>query len=236
MSSDESIVILDAIPFDVDEGDALAALHLEPGAAFSDEALALLHEAISVARPKGVYRLSAVETIDDHTTALDGVRFTSRILRVNLEGVSRAFPFVATCGVELEEWSHSKADVMQRFWADGIKELALRCAITVLGNHLTGRYQPGTRAAMNPGSLADWPLSEQPRLFSLFGGAVERTGVRLSESFLMIPVKSVSGVWFETDSGFVNCQLCPREDCPNRRTPYDPTRWRITRKPAAIDR
>ncbi|HPV38920.1 MAG TPA: vitamin B12 dependent-methionine synthase activation domain-containing protein [Candidatus Hydrogenedentes bacterium] len=222
MNSDESIVILDAIPFDVDEGDALAALHLEPGAAFSDEALALLHEAISVARPKGVYRLSAVETIDDHTTALDGVRFTSRILRVNLEGVSRAFPFVATCGVELEEWSHSKADVMQRFWADGIKELALRCAITVLGNHLTGRYQPGTRAAMNPGSLADWPLSEQPRLFSLFGGAVERTGVRLSESFLMIPVKSVSGVWFETDSGFVNCQLCPREDCPNRRTPYDP--------------
>ena len=31
MNSDESIVILDAIPFDVDEGDALAALHLEPG-------------------------------------------------------------------------------------------------------------------------------------------------------------------------------------------------------------
>lgn len=86
MNIDERIVILDAIPFEVDEADALTALHMAPDAPFADEALALLHEAIPVARPKGVYRLSAVETVDEHTTALDGVRFTSRILRVNLEG------------------------------------------------------------------------------------------------------------------------------------------------------
>ncbi len=218
---DENIVVLDAIPFDADEAGALAALQLTPDSPFAQEALALLHEAASVARPKGMYRLSAVEPIDSNTTALDGVQFTSRILRMNLTGLSRAFPFVATCGVELENWSRSKTDVMHQFWADGLKERALQNAISALESHLAARYRSGARGMMNPGSLVDWPLSEQPRLFSLFGDASGRTGVRLSESCLMLPVKSVSGVWFETETEFVNCRLCPREDCPKRRTSFD---------------
>lgn len=222
MTAADSTLVLDAIPFNVSERDALAALRMERGAPFSEEALGLLEAAIPVARPKGVYRVAAVEAIDGATVALDGVRFASRILRRNLEGRNRAFPFVATCGVELEEWSHIQTDPMHMFWADVIKELALRCAIEAVGRHLVDRYRPGDRAMMNPGSLEDWPVSEQPRLFSLFGNAIERIGVRLTESCLMMPVKSVSGVWFETESGFVNCQLCPREDCPNRRAPYEP--------------
>lgn len=222
MASAGEMIVLDAIPFEADERGVLAALNLERDAPFAGEALALARQAAPVARPKGIYKLSAVEAIDEHTVALDGVRFSSRVLRVNLDGRARAFPFVATCGVELETWSQCHKDPMHMFWADKIKELALRRAIEALGQHLAARFRPGQRATMNPGSLEDWPVSEQPRLFSLFGGAAERIGVRLTESFLMMPIKSVSGVWFETESGFVNCQLCPRENCPNRRAPYDP--------------
>ena len=222
MAIQESIVTLEEIPFEVEERELLSVLGMEPGAPFSDEALGLLRAAAPIARPKGVYRLSTVEPVDEHTVELDGVAFSSRVLRVNLEGRHRAFPFVATCGVELEEWSHTHTDPMHMYWADVIKELALRCAIDALGKHLVDRFRPGERAMMNPGSLEDWPIDQQPQLFSLFGEAVGAIGVRLSESFLMMPVKTVSGVWFETESGFVNCQLCPREDCPNRRAPYDP--------------
>ncbi len=223
MDTEHGIVVLDAIPFEVNEGDALTAMGIDPEAPLADDALGLLRDALPAARPKGVYRLAAAEPVDDRTVALDGVRFSSRVLRVNLEGRHRAFPFVATCGAELEAWSHAHAgDPMHQFWADVIKELALRCAIDALGNHLVDRFRPGERAMMNPGSLEDWPLSEQPGLFSLFGMHIEEIGVRLTESFLMVPVKSVSGVWFETESGFVNCQLCPRADCPNRRATYDP--------------
>lgn len=222
MTSTDEIIILDAIPFEVDEPAILAALSMEPGAPFSDEALAVARKAIPLARPKGVYKLSTVQEIDESTVALDGVRFSSRLLRANLEGRHRAFPYVATCGAELEEWSRTHSDPMHAFWADGLKELALRCAIEALAHHLIKRFRPGKRASMNHGSLEDWPLSEQPRLFSLFGDATDAIGVRLNESCLMLPVKSVSGVWFETESGFVNCQLCPRDNCPNRRAPYDP--------------
>jgi hypothetical protein len=225
MPSTDAIIILDAIPFEPDESTVLAALSMEPGAPFADEALGVTQQAMPVARPKGLYKLASVEPIDDRTVALDGVPFSSRVLRVNLEKRHRAFPFVATCGPELEEWSRTHSDLMHAFWADGLKELALRCAIETLGRHLAERFQPGTRAMMNPGSLEDWPISEQRPLFSLFGDAIEGIGVRLSESCLMMPVKSVSGVWFETDSGFVNCQLCPRENCPHRQEPYDPQRF-----------
>jgi len=35
------------------------------------------------------------------------------------------------------------------------------------------------------------------------------------------PLKSVSGIQFVSEEGFVNCSLCPRENCPGRRADYD---------------
>jgi hypothetical protein len=76
---------------------------------------------------------------------------------------------------------------------------------------------------MNPGSgPADtWPIRQQKELFSLFGDVEAAIGVRLTESFLMIPNKTVSGLVFATESDFATCSLCPRDVCRNRRAPYD---------------
>jgi len=46
-------------------------------------------------------------------------------------------------------------------------------------------------------------------------------GIELTESLLMVPQKSVSGVRFANAHDYVNCRLCPRENCPNRRAPRD---------------
>ena len=75
---------------------------------------------------------------------------------------------------------------------------------------------------MNPGSLADWPLEEQRHLFRLLGEPRKAIGVELTESFLMVPIKSVSGLRFPSGAHYENCQLCPRDPCPGRRAPYDP--------------
>ena len=86
---------------------------------------------------------------------------------------------------------------------------------------------------MNPGSLADWPLREQRTLFALLGDVHGAIGVELTPSLLMTPTKSVSGILFPTAETFASCQLCPREECPNRRAVYDPLlfaqRYQITR-------
>jgi hypothetical protein len=39
---------------------------------------------------------------------------------------------------------------------------------------------------------------------------------------LMIPVKSVSGIFFPTEIKFESCQLCPVARCTGRRAHYDP--------------
>ena len=46
-------------------------------------------------------------------------------------------------------------------------------------------------------------------------------GVELTNSFLMVPSKSVSGIYFPTEIKFESCKLCPGEGCPGRQAPYD---------------
>jgi len=46
-------------------------------------------------------------------------------------------------------------------------------------------------------------------------------GVTLSNSLLMIPRKSLSGIYFPTESPFMACQLCPKQSCPSRKAGYD---------------
>jgi hypothetical protein len=78
-------------------------------------------------------------------------------------------------------------------------------------------------ATMAPGSLSEWPLSQQRSLFACLGDPEGEIGVHLSDSLLMVPAKSVSGIRFPTTESFVSCQLCSRENCPGRRAPYDKT-------------
>ncbi|MBR4444183.1 MAG: hypothetical protein IKS52_13050, partial [Clostridia bacterium] len=75
-------------------------------------------------------------------------------------------------------------------------------------------------SCVNPGSLADFPLPCQRPLFDLLGEGPDRIGLQLTPSFLMLPYKSGSGIYFESGKRYENCSLCPRLTCPGRRAPY----------------
>jgi len=199
----------------------LKNLHIKEGSDDAEEVKRLLTEAERTARPKALYGEAGIESRGDDWVVIDGVKFSSRILKVNLDGVHRVFPYVATCGAELEGWALGMGDMLARYWADGIMLMALGEAVAEAERRIEEDFHPGKTGRMNPGSLADWPISEQRPLFQLAGGPEERIGVRLTESFLMIPAKSVSGIRFPTEVTYENCQLCPREVCPGRRAPYD---------------
>ncbi len=224
--------ILDNIPFTPDQPALMKRLRVKPGGPNEAEVNAMLAEARAIARPKGVYKISFIEGREDDRVMIDGITFTSRVLSGNLEGLHRVFAFAATCGVELDAWAHGFGDMLKRYWADAIAEAALRNAINCVETTLTGLYVPseasqpadgqGTQLAeMNPGSLEDWPINEQAQLFRLLGEGGARIGVQLTETFLMNPVKSVSGIYFLSQDGYANCQLCPREVCSNRKAAYD---------------
>lgn len=212
-------IIIDPLPFALDVSALGEKLRIR--ANHRAEVTDLAAEATAIARPKALYKLAFIEAKDDDSITADGVTFKSRVLRVNLDGLHRFFAFVGTAGRELEAWADSKQDMLTHFYADAINEAVLHSALVTFINRLTDQYQLGTTAAMNPGSLTDWPLKEQRPLFAMLGDVRSAVGVELTDSLLMTPRKSVSGILFVAEETFASCQLCPRHDCPNRRAPYD---------------
>lgn len=214
-------VILENIPFDIDNEVLEQRLHLEGHHRFRGELTQLIEQARPLAQPRAMFRMAFVQARGDDWVIVDGMRLESRILRVNLEAVHRLFPYVATCGSELADWARSLDGGLQHFLAAAICEAALYLAFRSLKEHIADRYDTGDLSFMSPGSLPDWPLDQQRPLFSLLGDPRAAMGVTLTDSFLMTPLKSVSGVFFATRAGFESCQLCPRDACPGRRAPYD---------------
>ena len=177
-----------------------------------------------IARPKAVYEVSYIENKGEESIDIAGIKFTSRVLRVNLDKVARVFPHIVTCGRELYDIDIPSDELLKGYLLDQIRETVLVSAREYLEDYLIKKYALGQLSRMAPGSGAAtvWPITQQKQLFSIFGNVEELIGVRLTDSMLMIPVKSVSGIFFPTEAKFESCQLCPVERCTGRRAPYEP--------------
>ena len=232
-SVSEPVIIRDIL-FEPDTQRLMKRLRIKQDTRHVEVLRSLLHEAQSVARPQAMYRVSYIDARDEDTITVDGLTFKSRILRVNLDGTNRVFPFAVTAGRELHDWTNSKDDLLTKFYADTVSESALRVASRALKSHLRERFALEKSSTMSPGSLTDWPIQEQRPLFALLGNPEDAIGITLTSSMLMIPSKSVSGFYFATETTFESCQLCQRERCPSRRAPYDEglydRRYRSTRE------
>ncbi len=217
------IEVLDKIPFELNSEQILKSLRLRKITSHVEGIVRNLTDAATpIARPKAVYKVSYVDKKKEDSLEIDGVEFTSRVLRINLENLNRVFPYVATCGRDLETIEIPSDEPMMSFCLEAIKMSALTAARFYLFDHLEKKYALGKTAHMNPGSLEDWPITQQTSLFSLFGDVEQLIGVRLTPQYVMRPLKSVSGICFPTEVTFESCQLCPRENCPGRRSAYDP--------------
>lgn len=215
--------VITGIPFSIEAGDVLKYIQLGKANPSLEQTVAgLLDQVRPEAAPKALYRPVYVELTGNDEVLLDGVAFTSGILRENLRNVGRVFPYVVTAGRELESVQVPKSDFMAVFCMDAVKEMILEQAVSFLERHLKERFALGHMAHMNPGSLGEWPISEQKQLFRLLGDVENRIGVWLTESLLMDPVKSVSGIHFPTEVDFKSCMLCTRHPCHKRRAEYDP--------------
>jgi len=202
-------------------------MRIKPDSPSAEDFYGLLESAEEIGLPKALYKESYVEERTDDTVTMDGVTFTSRALRDNLEGINRVFPYIVTCGNEIDEEDLTEGDFLKRFWLDSIKEELLKAGRLYLRDLLQKRYRVGKTSTMNPGSgdVAVWPIQQQKELFSLIGNVDKLIGVTLTDSFLMMPNKTVSGIRFPNEVGFETCELCHREDCPGRRADFNKELW-----------
>ena len=182
----------------------------------------LVARSLEVATPKAMFRVAYVDDRTEDGVVIDGHAFRSKVLRRNLDGVERVFPFVATCGLEVDGVENPTGDLMTTVCLDTIRMHLLGAARRHMEQQIKKSYALGQLSRMAPGSLQDWPIQEQGTLFELLGEVEQSVGVRLTDKYLMLPVKSVSGIFFPTEVRFESCQLCPRPNCIGRRAPHDP--------------
>ena len=181
----------------------------------------LLEVANPLISAQAVYDVCYMNEKFEDGVIIDGIRFSSQVLRRNLDRVGKVFPYVVTIGASLEERAGESTDLLEQYYLDNIGNIALIKARKHLEDHLRSTFALDCLSYMSPGSLVDWPLEEQRPLFSLLKGAEESIGVRLTENLLMIPRKSVSGIFFPTEVTFYSCQLCRREKCEWRKAQYN---------------
>ena len=203
-----------------DEREMAERFRIRPGTKAERTLAGVLAAAAALARPKAAFRVMTPEILDEETIRFGEVAFKSGLMPRLLSGLSQAFPYVATCGRELSEWTAGLTG-LEQFMADEVMLLALRQGVRQLEEFIAASYNLKQVSAMNPGSLPrEWPITEQRPLFRLMGELPGQIGVNLLPSLLMDPGKSVSGVFFETSEKYHNCQLCPKEGCPGRKAPY----------------
>jgi hypothetical protein len=215
------------IPFELDADHVAGRMHIKPESREAEDFYQLVERAEEIGNPKAVYKEAYIEERGEETITIDGVTFESRALRNNLEGIGRVFPYIVTCGNEVDEADLAGGDFLKSFWLDSIKEEMLKASRLYLRDLLKKKYKLGKTSTMNPGSgdAAVWPIQQQKELFSLFGNVENLIGVTLTESSLMKPNKTVSGIRFPNEVGFETCELCHREGCPGRRAPFNKALW-----------
>ena len=188
----------------------------------AEELAELLDEAQQLADPVILFSVCAAEGAGEKSVRVNGVEVKSALAAEKLSGRNRCFPYVATCGKALEEWSKQYADdLLTEYWADEIKKYYVGRVRQAFYHDLKEQYHiTGHLTSLNPGSITAWPLSGQAELFAVLGGKTfveEAIGVTYTESYLMLPSKSVSGIAFESEVFYENCQFCPLKNCPGRR-------------------
>ncbi len=156
----------------------------------------LIKQAEAVAKPKGIYIEALIEECEEDYIVIGGTKFNSKNLAENVKGVNKVFPYVITSGVEVEELTKEIDDLLDQFLFDGIKTEILLCATNFISQEIKSKYGYKEITYEIPGSLEGWDMIEQRELFALFGDVEGSIGVKLSDSNLMYPSKSVSGIYF----------------------------------------
>ena len=213
--------IIDNLSIDISLNEVCRRLHLDPDSG-TGEIQPLIDMATTLIEPRALYDVRFIEAKLEDSVRVDGVRLESRVLRKNLDQVERIFPFVITLGSGLGDKQAQTADLLENYYLDTIGNVALNSAREQLKRRLKSRFALEKISSMAPGSLPDWPIEQQAPLFKLLGDVDSSIGVKLTDSLLMMPAKSISGLYFPTEVSFFSCQLCPRERCESRKAKYSP--------------
>jgi hypothetical protein len=127
--------------------------------------------------------------------------------------------FIVTAGKEVELQSHKYLhgnDPLLGYIFDVFGSLTVESAVGKFQLDLEEHFRKVGLKTTNPYSpgYCGWPVSDQQKLFTLFGN--DTCGIRLSETCLMDPIKSISGiigVGKNVKKQPYSCTICDIKNC-----------------------
>jgi hypothetical protein len=187
----------------------------------SADAEKIINEVLPLIKARAAYRVCYITKRGKDWIQLEGRRFTSRILRDNVRDIERVFPYIITIGDGVESRVGDENELLKQYFMETVADMALISARAHFLSRLKKKYRIKRLSNMSPGSLKDWPITEQRPLFDLMEEGSINIQVQLTETMLMLPRKSLSGIYFSTEKDFVSCQLCSRKNCSGRMAEFD---------------
>lgn len=168
------------------------------------------------AEPMAIIKWADIDSVKDDETTIEGVTFKSIVVAEKLKDKQRAFITVITAGSGLEKCEDLEDDP----FLDMFNGALIRLATRYVTDYLKDNFGFEDVGMLNPGSLPDWPISENHALCGI-AGDVSEIGVELNDAGYLKPWNSGSHLCFENAGGYQNCSLCKKYDCIGRHARFD---------------
>lgn len=196
----------------------------EPDPRIAGMIRSMKQEIAEICQPCFGYRPVPGQRLDNQSLELSGMPVSpGRIITSYLKESDYFLLLVATAGLGYDRWRAGvdrERDIVHQYVADAlgstIVEAVVAKALDELesiaaeaGLHISNSYSPG---------YCGWHVKEQQILFSMLPDRF--CGVTLTESSLMLPVKSVSaviGIGKNVVRKPYGCAICKKKDCFKRR-------------------
>ena len=182
----------------------------------------LLKEIQNIATPECTFKLYRGRVDSESVCLNESVRLqVGAVLSSLMQGSDHFAIFAATAGNSFQIYQNEikkEDDLLKTYIVDAIGS----CIAESMGDYMekmlerelkglrhTNRFSPG---------YCGWHLSGQVKLFSLLGG--NPCGITLSDSCLMMPIKSISGIigiGSDVNEKIYGCQYCELESCYKRK-------------------
>jgi hypothetical protein len=208
----------DIINFSPDGQLLIDQLRLNAIPKLKDKFLSLLSEATSLAHPKICWHSVEPVFCGDYKLKLENTTFNSKVLYILTyksinETVSRRslYPFIATCGTELEGWSSKCEKRIEYYWANIIMQHALQAALAALEASLK-KIEEESISRIEPGIAKDWPIEEQCKLFNLLTPCKSKD-ISINPQSILTPKYSIAGIYFFSKKIIPPCLYCSLRIC-----------------------
>jgi hypothetical protein len=182
----------------------------------------VLSEVIQIGVIRYMYFVAEAQILSDTDIKIGDTTFSlgGNIGRY-LQGMQKACLYVSTVGAEIDSYIQElkgAGDILKEFVADAVGTVLAELSSSLITQRLEETYNLKVSAPYSPG-YCGWDIKEQRLLFSMFPDTP--CGITLSDTFLMSPVKSVSGFFGLGNGSFQtpkHCDLCNNLNCFKRRT------------------